>query len=83
MNRRARNGQTWLRIAAAVASGLLLAWLYGLHPWWGAAWLAPIPLLVAVASVEWRAAVGLGALPSTIGVAGERYAEQNMRYLNG
>ncbi|QBE49979.1 nitrilase-related carbon-nitrogen hydrolase [Leucobacter triazinivorans] len=67
MNRNARNGQALLRIAAAGASGILLAWSYGLHPWWGAAWLAPIPLLVAVAPVRWWVAVVLGALAGAIG----------------
>lgn len=52
--------------AAAVMSGALLAWAYGLAPWWGAAWVAPIPLLVAVSRLGWRAAAALGATSGAI-----------------
>jgi apolipoprotein N-acyltransferase len=59
-------GQTRLRGVAAVASGFLFTWSYSLHPWWPVAWVAPIPLLVAVASVRWKAAVGLGAVTGAV-----------------
>ena len=35
------------RFAAAVVSGVLFFFTLGLTPWWPAAWLAPIPLLLA------------------------------------
>lgn len=35
------------RIAAALLSGALLHFTVNLTPWWPAAWVAPIPLLVA------------------------------------
>ena len=35
------------RFAAAVVSGVLFYFTLGLTPWWLAAWLAPIPLLLA------------------------------------
>ncbi|MGJ3507113.1 apolipoprotein N-acyltransferase [Enemella sp. A6] len=63
---RFRTLPTWLPIVAAVVSGLLLAWAYGLTPWWGATWLAPIPLLAVVASVRWRTAAGLGAITGAV-----------------
>lgn len=50
------------RIAAASVSGLLLANAYGLHPIWPLAWLAPIPLLVAVSSASRVVAVLCGGL---------------------
>lgn len=51
-----------VRIGAALASGGLLAVGYGLHPWWIAAWIAPIPLLLVVMGERWRLAAALGAL---------------------
>lgn len=67
MNGVARRGLwPWLRILAALLSGSLLAWSYGLDPWWGAAWIAPIPLLVAVRSAGRRTAIGLGALAGAV-----------------
>jgi apolipoprotein N-acyltransferase len=35
------------RFAAAITSGALLFFTVGLHPFWLAAWIAPIPLLIA------------------------------------
>jgi apolipoprotein N-acyltransferase len=35
------------RIVLAVLAGVLFYFALGLTPWWPAAWLAPIPLLVA------------------------------------
>ncbi len=36
------------RLALSLLAGLLLAASYALHPWWWAAWLAPVPLLLAL-----------------------------------
>jgi apolipoprotein N-acyltransferase len=43
----------------AVAGTAALVWLgTGLHPWWPAVWLAPLPVLVYAASAAWwRAAI--------------------------
>lgn len=58
------------RICAALVSGLLLYFTVGLTPYWAAAWVAPIPLLLAVLGAQrgeasllcWGAAlVGLSA----------------------
>lgn len=54
-------------LAAAVTSGLLLALSYALNPIWVAAWVAPIPLLLAVMSSRWTTALALGALTGGIG----------------
>lgn len=35
------------RFAAAIVSGLMFYFVFGLNPYWLAAWLAPIPLLLA------------------------------------
>lgn len=58
--------QIIIRVAAAVVSGLALANGYGLDPFWPLAWLAPIPLLVAIAAVRWPTALGLGAITGAI-----------------
>jgi apolipoprotein N-acyltransferase len=59
------------RLVAAVVSGALFGFVFGLNPYWLAAWLAPIPLLLAAFHSGWRearflawvaAAIGLGPL---------------------
>lgn len=57
---------TWLRIGAAVLSGVLLANTYGLNPWWPLAWIAPVPLLIALHGTRWHLALGLGATAGAI-----------------
>lgn len=63
MNRPLRLG---IRLGAALASGALLAVGYGLHPWWIAAWIAPIPLLLVVMGEQRRLAAALGALTGAV-----------------
>src|SRR5581483_10268187 len=41
----------------------------GLHPWWPAAWIAPIPVLVAAFEAPRREAAGLAAIAGAIGCA--------------
>jgi len=61
---------TWtlvaLRLGAMAASGALLFFASGLRPWWPAAWLAPIPLLIAAfaapARTAWWLAGGAGLI---------------------
>jgi len=50
-----------------LVSGGLLGAAYGLHPWWPAAWLAPIPVLAAAFSVSARAAWWLACGAGLIG----------------
>jgi apolipoprotein N-acyltransferase len=50
------------RIIAALLSGALLAQSYGLHPFWPLAWIAPIPLLIAVIGASRLGAFLYGAL---------------------
>jgi apolipoprotein N-acyltransferase len=57
------------RFAAAVLSGGLQYFGTGLEPWWWAAWLAPIPLLVAAFRASAREAWGLAAVAALIGSA--------------
>src|SRR5580658_5530448 len=40
------------RIGAAAVSGALFHWVIGMRPWWPAAWIAPIPVLIAVLDAE-------------------------------
>jgi apolipoprotein N-acyltransferase len=54
------------RIAAAVLSGLLLAQSYGLQPFWPLAWIAPIPLLIAVIGATRLGALLYGALAGAL-----------------
>jgi len=56
-----------VRAGAMLVSGGLLGAAYGLHPWWPAAWLAPIPLLAAAFSVSARAAWWLAGGAGLIG----------------
>lgn len=53
-----------------LASGALLASAYGLHPWWPAAWLAPIPLLLVAFAVSARAAWWLACGAGLLGGLG-------------
>jgi apolipoprotein N-acyltransferase len=50
------------RIVAALISGALLAQAHSLHPLWPLAWIAPIPLLIAVTGATRLGAFLLGAL---------------------
>jgi apolipoprotein N-acyltransferase len=58
------------RLAAALASGGALAQVYGLHPLWWLAWLAPIPLLVAAMGATRRTAFLLGAIAGALSMGG-------------
>lgn len=62
--------KTLLRMAAALMSGALLAQAYGLHPIWPLAWIAPIPLLVAVYGAPRWQAFAFGALAGALSVGG-------------
>jgi apolipoprotein N-acyltransferase len=58
-----------LCLLAALASGILLYFATGLHPWWWVAWLAPIPLLIAAfrashSETRWLAVIA-GLIGST------------------
>src|SRR5262249_28522696 len=57
------------RPGAAVLSGGLGYFATGLEPWWWAAWLAPIPLLLAAFRASAREAWGLAAVAGLIGAA--------------
>ena len=57
----------WMRAAGAVLSGCLLALAGSLHPWWTAAWIASVPVLVAAFGSSGRSAFGLGLLASLVG----------------
>jgi len=57
------------RLGAAVLSGGLGYFATGLEPWWWAAWLAPIPLLLAAFRASAREAWGLAAVAGLIGAA--------------
>ncbi len=50
------------RIVAALISGALLAQAYSLHPFWPLAWIAPIPLLIAVIGASRLGAFAYGAI---------------------
>jgi apolipoprotein N-acyltransferase len=56
------------RIVAAVVSGVLFYFVFGLNPYWLAAWLAPIPLLLAAFSAGGREARILAWLAAAIGL---------------
>jgi apolipoprotein N-acyltransferase len=58
----------WL-IGAALLSGLLQYLASGLEPWLGAAWLAPIPLLLAAFRASTREAWALAVIAGVIGGA--------------
>lgn len=57
------------RIVAALISGVLLAQAYGLNPFWPLAWLAPIPLLIAVIGASRWGAFAYGALAGALSMA--------------
>jgi apolipoprotein N-acyltransferase len=57
------------RFGAAVLSGALQYFASGLEPWWWAAWLAPIPLLLAAFRASTREAWTLAVIAGVIGGA--------------
>src|SRR5713101_2438838 len=57
------------RFGAALLSGVLQYFATGLEPWWWAAWLAPIPLLVAAFRASTREAWALAVIAGLIGSA--------------
>ncbi len=57
------------RLAASVVSGVLFYFTLGLTPWWPAAWLAPIPLLLAAFHSSPREARLLAWLAAAIGLS--------------
>jgi apolipoprotein N-acyltransferase len=57
------------RIVAAALSGLLLAQAYGLTPFWPLAWIAPVPLLIAVIGATRLGAFLYGALAGALSMA--------------
>ncbi|MGA3326954.1 MAG: nitrilase-related carbon-nitrogen hydrolase [Terriglobia bacterium] len=59
------------RIVAALISGVLFYFVFGLNPYWLAAWLAPIPLLLAAFHAGGREARALAWLASAIGLSSQ------------
>jgi apolipoprotein N-acyltransferase len=57
------------RVGAALLSGVLLYLATGLEPWWWAAWLAPVPLLVAAFRASRREGWALAVIAGVIGSA--------------
>src|SRR6266704_5733386 len=57
------------RFGAALLSGVLQYFATGLDPWWWAAWLAPIPLLLAAFRASTREAWMLAIVAGLIGGA--------------
>jgi apolipoprotein N-acyltransferase len=57
------------RIALALLAGVLFYFTLNLTPWWPAAWLAPISLLVAAFHAGGREARLLAWLAAAIGVS--------------
>ncbi len=57
------------RIVAALFSGALLAQSLGLNPFWPLAWIAPIPLLIAVMGASRIVAFACGALAGALSMA--------------
>jgi len=58
------------RLAAALATAGALAQVYGLHPLWWLAWIAPIPLLIAAMGAHRRTAFLLGAIAGALSIGG-------------
>lgn len=58
------------RVFAALISGALLAQAYGLAPFWLLAWVAPIPLLIAVMGATRVGAFAYGAIAGALSMAG-------------
>ena len=59
------------RSAAAIVSGVLFYFVFGLNPYWLAAWLAPIPLLLAAFYAGGREARALAWLAAAIGLTSQ------------
>src|SRR5437667_11048987 len=57
------------RFGAALLSGVLQYFATGLEPWWWAAWLAPIPLLLAAFRASRREAWALAIVAGLMGSA--------------
>jgi apolipoprotein N-acyltransferase len=57
------------QMAAAVAAGILLRFVVGLHPLWWLVWLAPVPLLVMAIRLGPRRARWLVTLAALIGTS--------------
>ncbi|MGD9979173.1 MAG: nitrilase-related carbon-nitrogen hydrolase [Hyphomonadaceae bacterium] len=57
------------RIVAALISGALLAQAYSLSPFWPLAWLAPIPVLIAVIGASRAGALAYGAIAGVVSMA--------------
>ena len=55
------------RLAASLASGILIALSGGLHPLWPAAWIAPVPVLIAAFGSRGWSGFGLAFLASMVG----------------
>lgn len=58
------------RVFAALISGALLAQAYGLTPFWLLAWVAPIPLLIAVMGATRIGAFAYGAIAGALSMGG-------------
>ena len=56
------------RIALAIVSGVLFYLTFDLNPWWPAAWLAPVPVLLACLAAPAKEARWLAWLVPAIGV---------------
>src|SRR3954470_13341316 len=55
----------------AVAATAALVWLgTGLHPWWPAVWMAPLPVLVYAAGASWWRAAIAAAIAWLAGMLG-------------
>jgi len=59
-----------VRVGCSLASGLLWGLAGNLHPHWWAAWLAPIPVLLAAFHARGRESFLLGALAGAVGTLG-------------
>jgi apolipoprotein N-acyltransferase len=59
------------RIVAAIVSGVLFYFVFGLNPYWLAAWLAPIPLLLAAFHAGGREARVLAWLVVAVGLSSQ------------
>lgn len=58
-----------IRVALALLSGVLFWFTFRLTPWWPAAWLAPIPVLIAAFHSSGREAAILAWLAAGIGLS--------------
>lgn len=61
--------KAWTRVALALLSGALFAQTASLTPFWPLAWLAPVPLLVAVIGGSGRMALVCGAVAGALTTA--------------